>query len=81
MKVPADTGRVIPSAQWVLQALDQVTEVVEGLENLCALVKHGKVHRWFMLDDGLRVSRVIRDAPTTQLVNRNLNIFTTIDPH
>lgn len=49
MQVPADAGGVVSSAQWVLQALDQVTEVVEGLEYLCTLVQHWQVHHWLIL--------------------------------
>lgn len=51
MQVAADAGGVVPSAQWVLQALDQVTEVVEGLKDLCTLVQHRQVHHWFILVD------------------------------
>lgn len=49
MQVPADAGRIVPSSQWVLQALDQVTEVVEGLKDLCTLVQHRQVHHWLIL--------------------------------
>lgn len=58
MKVPANAGGVVSSAQWVLQALDQVTEVVEGLEDLCTLVEHWQVHCWFMMEDRLIAKRV-----------------------
>lgn len=51
MQVPADAGGVVPSSQWVLQALDQVTEVVEGLKDLGTLVQHWQVHHWLILED------------------------------
>ena len=41
VEVPADACGVVTGAQWVLQALDQAAEVVEGLEDLCALIQHG----------------------------------------
>lgn len=56
MQVPADAGGVVPSSQRVLQALDQVTEVVEGLKDLRTLVQHRQVHHWFILDDRQKVS-------------------------
>lgn len=56
VQVPADAGRVVPSSQRVLQALDQVTEVVESLKDLCTLVQHGQVHHWLTLKDVERIS-------------------------
>lgn len=49
VQVPTDAGGVVPSAKRILQALDQVTEVVEGLKYLCALVQHRQVHHWLIL--------------------------------
>lgn len=55
LEVPADPGWVVVGAQWVLEALDQVTEVVKGLKNLCSLVQHGEVHALVILCPECRV--------------------------
>lgn len=43
VEVSADSGRVVAASQRVLQTLDQRAEVLQGLEDLRALVQHGQV--------------------------------------
>lgn len=43
-QVPAHSGWVLLRSQWVLDAVDQVTEVVKGLKDLGSLVQHGEVY-------------------------------------
>lgn len=46
LEVPADPSRVVPGPQRVLQALDQGAEMLQGLEDLRALVQHEQVYAW-----------------------------------
>lgn len=44
VEVSADPCGVVAGSQRVLEALDQSAEMLQGLEDLGALVQHGQVH-------------------------------------
>ena len=79
MQVPADAGGIVPGSQRVLQALDQVTEVVEGLKDLCTLVLHRQVHHWLILCDRKWLKAFCNSFKKKQTAKRNL-LITNLRP-